>query len=64
MEINGNIIKSEIYKKGYSIKEIANILNISDMTISNWINGRNLNQIEKFINLMLLLDIDIKEVKG
>lgn len=62
--MNGNIIKSKIYKKNMTINEVANLLNINSMTLSNWINGRNTKQIDNFINLMLLLDIDIKEIKG
>lgn len=61
--MNGNIIKSKIYEKNMSINEVANLLNINPMTLSNWINGRNTKQIDNFINLMLLLDIDIKELK-
>lgn len=62
--MKGNIIKSKIYEKGYTINDIALILNLNAMTLSNWINGRNTKQIDNFINLMLLLDIDIKEIKG
>ena len=61
--LNGNIIKSKIYKKNMTINEVANLLNINSMTLSNWINGRNTKQIDNFINLLILLDIDIRELK-
>lgn len=60
--LNGNYIKGEIYKKDYTIKDIALLLNINPMTISNWINNRNIQNIEKFIKLINLLEIDPKKL--
>lgn len=60
--LNGKYIKGEIYKKGYNIKDIALILNINPMTISNWVNNRNIQNIEKFIKLINLLEIDPKKL--
>lgn len=60
MEINSKIIKMKIIEKGYTNREIANKLNIHEQTISNWINGK-MGNIEKFIELCKILDIDINE---
>ena len=60
MEINPKIIKLKIIEKGYTNREIANKLNIHEQTISNWINGK-MGNIEKFIELCKILDIDINE---
>ena len=60
MEINSKIIKLKIIEKGYTNREIANKLNIHEQTISNWINGK-MGNIEKFIELCKILDIDINE---
>lgn len=56
-------IKARIYEKGLEYKDIANALNIHEQTISNWINNRNLNNINKFIQLLILLDLDINDIK-
>lgn len=61
--INTNIIKAKIYELGYEYKDISNILGIHEQTISNWINYRNLNNICKFLDLLILLDLDIKDIK-
>lgn len=61
MKINSKTIKIKIIEKGYTNKEIANMLNLSEQTISNWINGK-LGNIEKFIELCKILDIEIKEL--
>lgn len=60
--IDMNIIKGEIYKKGHNINEISQILNINEQTLSNWINGRNVKNIKRFIELLILLDIDPKDL--
>lgn len=56
------IIKIKIMEKGYSSKGLADKLNITEQTISNWINGKNIKQIDKFVELCILLDIDIKDL--
>lgn len=60
--INTKIIKSKIYEKGYTIQEIAQKLKINNQTITNWINGRNIANITKFLELLYLLEIDIKSI--
>lgn len=57
------IIKIKMIEKGYKLNEIAEILKINHNTISRWINGNNINNIEKFIELCKLLDIDINDFK-
>lgn len=61
--IDTNKIKAKIYEKGFTVRQIADELNIHEQTISNWINHRNIDNISKFIELLLFLDIDIKELK-
>ena len=57
---NTKIIKIKIIEKGYNQKEIAEKLGITDVTLSKWINGK-LGNIEKFIELCQILDIDINK---
>lgn len=61
MNYDTKIIKIKIIEKGYSQREIAKRLNITEETLSRWINGK-LGNIEKFIELCKLLDIDVKEL--
>lgn len=56
------VIKTRIIEKGYTNKDVAKILNISEQTISKWINGKSTQQIEKFIELCKYLDIEIKDL--
>lgn len=61
--INTNKIKSKIYELGFEYKDIADKIGINPQTLSNWVNNRNLNNISKFINLLILLDLDISDIK-
>lgn len=64
--MNGKYLKALIIKKGYTIKSISIKINVNNNTISNWINNRNTNQIDNFINLLNELnadEYDIKELK-
>lgn len=56
---NMNIIKIQMIKKGYSQKEIAEKIEISEGTLSRWANGK-IGNIEKFIKLCNLLELEIK----
>lgn len=60
--INTKLIKSKIYKKGYTINQIANKININNQTLSNWINNRNITNITKFLELLHILDIEINDI--
>lgn len=62
MKINNTIIiKSKITEKGYTQRKIAKELDISEVTLSKWINGK-LGNIDKFIKLCIMLDIDVNEL--
>lgn len=56
------IIKDKIEEKGMKQNWIAEQLDIAPRTLNNWINYKNLNQVEKFIKLMLMLDVPIIDV--
>lgn len=43
-------------------KEIAKKLNVSKQTINNWINQRNTEKIEKFLELMKELEIEVSDL--
>lgn len=61
MEIkNHSQIKIQIIKKGLTQKEIAEKLNISEATLSRWINGK-LGNIDKFIKLCYILELKISD---
>jgi len=61
--MNTKLIKIRSIERGLTIKEIALKLDINEQTITNWINGRNLDNISKFIKLLDYLQINIKEIK-
>lgn len=56
-------IKSKIYQLGLQYKDISKEIGIHEQTLSNWINNKNLNNINKFIELLIMLDLDIKDIK-
>lgn len=58
---NTHIIKMKIIEKGYSQREIAKMLGIREETLSRWIAGK-LGNIDTFIELCKILDIDIKDL--
>lgn len=60
--MNTKIIKIKIIEKGTSNSELAKELNINPQTITNWINGRNIKNIENFIILCKKLDIKIDDL--
>lgn len=57
---NHSQIKIQIIKKGLTQKEIAEKLNISEATLSRWINGK-LGNIDKFIKLCYILELKISD---
>lgn len=61
--IDTKIIKAKIYEKGYNIKEISSVIGIHEQTLSNWLNYRNIDNINKFINLLYLLELNPKDIK-
>lgn len=56
------IIKDKIEEKGIKQNWIAEQLEIAPRTLNNWMNYKNLNQVKKFIKLMLMLDVPIIDV--
>lgn len=62
VQMNTKIIKIKIIEKGTSNSELAKELNINPQTITNWINGRNIKNIENFIILCKKLDIKIDDL--
>lgn len=55
-------LKILILEKGFTIKELSEDLGFSPQTVSNWCNGRNLDNIYSFYKLCKKLDIDIKDI--
>ena len=60
--INMNTLKSKIVEKGFTIREISKEIDINEQTISNWLNNRNMSNINKFIDLIIFLDIDLRDL--
>ena len=61
--INNKLIKMKMIEKDLNIIKVAELLGVSNNTLSKWANGKNLQQIDKFLDLLILLNIDIKEIK-
>ena len=57
-----NIIKIKAIENNLNYAEIAQKIGVSEQTISNWSNGRAISNIEKFIKMCKLLNIDIKDL--
>lgn len=58
-----NIIKAKIIMENKTIKEVAEETELNEQTISNWINNRNVENINSFICLLKHLNIELKEIK-
>lgn len=56
------IIKIKAIEKNYTYKNLAENIGTSEQTITNWVNNRNTNNINKFIKLCKLLNIEIKDL--
>lgn len=56
-------IKIAMVNKNINNITLANKLNMNVNTISRWINGNNLEQIDKFLDMLIILDIDITDIK-
>ena len=56
-------LKYMIQKKGYTISDIAKLNNVSDQTISNWINNRNSSSILKFLEITYFLNFSSDDYK-
>lgn len=49
-------LKLKIYENNLTIKEIAKKYNISEQTITNWINNRNISTILNFLKITQYLN--------
>lgn len=58
---NTKLFKMKIIDKGYTQREVAKMLDIREETLSRWISGK-LGNIDKFIELCKILDIDINDL--
>ena len=55
-------LKSIIYAKGYTLKGVAQKIGVSEQTITNWCNNRNLKNLETIYKLCKLLEVDILDI--
>lgn len=62
-KIDTSIIKAKIALKKMTTKEVAEKIDVNEQTISNWINGKNISNIDKFLRLLKFLEIEINEIK-
>lgn len=60
--MNTKIIRIKMIENNINQKEIAKKLNVSKQTINNWINQRNTEKIEKFLELMKELEIEVSDL--
>jgi len=60
--INHNKIKAKIIESGYTQRDLADKLGISEITLSNWCNGK-LGNIKVFIELCNIINLDVRELK-
>lgn len=56
-------LKAKIYENNYEIKDIAKMFNISEQTITNWINKRNVSSLLTFLKITQFLDFTIEDYK-
>lgn len=60
--MNTKIIRIKMIENDINQKEIAEKLNLSKQTINNWINQRKTEKIEKFLELMKELEIEVSDL--
>ena len=58
----GNFIASERKRKGYTQRQLADILQISDKTISKWERGNGFPEVSLLLPLCNELDITVNEL--
>jgi transcriptional regulator with XRE-family HTH domain len=61
--IDYKIIRIEMIKKEINEIELAKKLNINVNTLSRWLNGKNLININKFFELLDILELDLSDIK-
>lgn len=57
-----NKLKIRMLEKEISGRELAQKIDVSEKTIYNWINNKSIEQIEKFIMMCKVLDLDPREL--
>lgn len=60
----GDIIKESIYRKNMTQKQVAKLLHISPQTLSNFVSNRRLPNLELFVQIAQLLDLDVDYALG
>ncbi len=60
----GKIIKSARINKGYTQKDVANILGVTDKAVSKWECGRSFPDITLIKSISTVLDIDVYKLVG
>ena len=61
MIINSNAIKIAIINKGLTQIQVADMVGITEVTLSKWVNGK-LGNIHKFLKLMYILNIKFEDL--
>lgn len=60
--LNKDVIKKRIKEKGYLQKDLAKEIGMSARMMLYFLNSDNATSLEKFIKLMLILDLELKDV--
>lgn len=61
--INSKEIKKRMIDKNLNVNEVSKLINVNINTVSRWLNNKNLNQIENFLKLLEILELEIKDIK-
>ena len=56
-------IKQQMILKDITVVELSKRLNVNVNTISRWINNKHLDSINTFLDMLLILELDIKDIK-
>lgn len=56
-------LKAKIYANGYSINEIAKKFNLSEQTLTNWINNLNCSSLVTFLKITSFLNFNSEDYR-
>lgn len=56
-------IKQQLIAKNMTVKELAELLNVNVNTVSKWLNGKHLDSINTFLDMMKILNLKIDDIK-
>lgn len=56
-------IKIAMIENNINVIEMSEKLNVNVNTVSRWINGNHLSSIEKFIEMLSILHLNIDDIK-